>query len=327
MIAIISVVIMHCTGAVQRYYSNGIDTVFLITNIPNAVTRFSVPLFVMISGRLMINRGHDYKFLIRKTIHYMAVYLCWSTFYSILLVNRVDGLRFRLKAYLINTAADVFYGWFHFWFLFLICGLYLLLPVIEIIVNNLSGINRRYFIAICICFCFFGNTLIEVPFLNHIFSDHFSSFMTGFVSLYVFYFMLGYWLKDYSPSRHILYFGLCIGLFCNALAGNCSSIIAGERVVSYIDAQSPITLLVCICLFSLGNTIRISDGKARTIVVGLSKLSFGVYLSHALVIEFFKKCFLLYIVRLQLAFYVLLGLYPFVLWERGFFGKIGLHAG
>lgn len=190
-IAIVSVVIMHCTGAVQRYYSNGIDAVFLFTNIPNAITRFSVPLFVMISGRLMINRGYDYNYLLRKTAHYMLIFLFWSTLYSLILPDHMSETGNSLKAILVNTIADIFTGWFHFWYLFLICGLYLLIPIIESIVNHLSERNKRFFIAISVVFCFLGNTLMGLPFLKETFGDHLNGFLAGFTGIYVFYYLTG----------------------------------------------------------------------------------------------------------------------------------------
>ena len=192
LIAIVSVIVMHSTGAVQRFYSNGTDTVFFLTNIPNACTRFAVPLFVMISGRLMINRGHDYRFLIRKSIHYMAVFFSWSLLYSIVLIELPLAHTYSVKAFIINSLVDSLSGYFHFWFLFLICGLYLVLPVIEILINNLSKELWHYYAVINIVFCFCGKTLLNISLLKDVLGDHLDSFLVGFLNIY--YFLFYSWL-------------------------------------------------------------------------------------------------------------------------------------
>lgn len=291
LIAIVSVVVMHSTGAVQRFYSNGTDAVFFLTNIPNSCTRFAVPLFVMISGRLMINRGHDYQFLIRKSIHYMAIFFSWSLLYSIVLIELPLMYTYSVKAFIINTIVDTVSGYFHFWFLFLISGLYLIIPIIEILINNLSKELWRYYAALNIAFCFCGKTLLNTTFLKDVLGDHLDSFLVGFLNIYTFYFMIGYWLREYSPKRkNLLWYGLIGGMALNAVVGCFSSALAGDRVVSFIDAQAPSTLIVTICIFLLGMDIRIPENKRKTIKV-LSELSFGVYLCHMLIIELIKRLY------------------------------------
>ena len=291
-IAIIAVVVMHCTGAVQKYYSNGVDTTFLVTNIPNALSRFAVPLFVMISGRLMINGGHGYDYFIKKSVHYMGVFLFLNFLYSLFLIEIPSGAYGNIKALLVNTVTDSLVGWFHFWFLFLICGLYAINPIIEVFVNHLSESVKRYYIIISIVFCFFAKTLVEIPVIGSLFGEHLNGFLAGFLSIYSFYFILGYWLRDVrSVSSGKLIAGLISGLICNAVIASISSIAAGERVVSFIDARSPSTLLVCVCLYLLVCRIPYKEGPWRKKIEGLSELSFGVYLIHLLVLEFFKKCF------------------------------------
>ena len=291
LIAMISVIIMHCTGAIQRYYFKGIDLTFLLTNIPNAITRFAVPLFVMISGRLMINRGHDYKYLIRKIGHYMGVFFFWSLIYSLVLIELPSLKEISIKALIANTLIDTLSGWFHFWFLFLICGIYAILPIIEIIVNNIPAKILRYYVCLNIIIGFFGGIIMSFPSINNLLGDHFNSFLVGFLNIYTFYFMLGYWLKDAKfRNKHFLLGCLILGMILNGVIGNYSSWIAGDRVVYLIDAQSPCTLLVCVCLYLLVNqNIKVIDEKKRKIIIELSELSFGVYLCHMLIIESIKK--------------------------------------
>ncbi len=265
---------------------------FLILNIPNAITRFAVPLFVMISGCLMINRGHDYKYLIKKSAHYMAIFFIWSVIYSLVLIEKPFTGIHSLKSLLINTFFDSLSGWFHFWFLFLICGLYLVLPIIEIIANNLIGNLKRYYVILCIICCFVLNPLMGIPFLGEVFGDHLKSFLVGFLNQYTFYFLMGYWLKNtVFKNKSLLWTGVCTGLLLNAVIGNYSSWVFGDRVVSFVDAQSLVTLLVCSCLFLACKGIKEPEGKHKEVVILLSELSFGVYLCHMLIIETVKSIY------------------------------------
>ena len=57
-IAIFAVVLMHASSEIQLQYELDVRSVpFFVANIFDTVTRFAVPLFLMISGRLMINSG------------------------------------------------------------------------------------------------------------------------------------------------------------------------------------------------------------------------------------------------------------------------------
>ena len=222
----------------------------------------------------------------------MGIFFFWSLIYTVVLTELPYLKTQGVKPLLINTVIDSLSGWFHYWFLFLICGLYLVLPFIEIIVNHISGKLLRYYIILNIVFCFIGKTLMSLSFFNEIFGTHLDDFLVGFLNIYTFYFMLGYWLKDCSFKKDkLLWAGMCAGLLFNAIVGNITSFLSGDRMVSLIDAQSPSTLLVCVCLFMLSRKIEITDDRAKRIIALLSELSFGVYLIHMLIIEIMKKFF------------------------------------
>jgi surface polysaccharide O-acyltransferase-like enzyme len=141
----------------------------------DALSRWSVPIFVMLTGFFMINPQKDIsiKSLLSKNILRIFVALCfWSLFYA-----------FTLNKQMLPLGSQE--G--HFWYLGMVIGLYLSLPILRIIAQYRKVL--QYFIVVCfflMVYKFLG-LFIELPIYNldySIFAD------------YVGYCLLGYYLKD-----------------------------------------------------------------------------------------------------------------------------------
>ena len=289
-IAIVSVVLMHSSSVVQKYYGLELNAFpFQFTNIFNTITRFAVPLFIMISGCLMINRGTEYKKTLAKVRHYIVLYCIWSLIYSVILIELKYYKTYSLIGLIVNTISDTLIGHFHFWYLFLICGMYLILPFIEILANNMTEIDKKIFVILNVFLCFVLPTILLNEKINEILGQHMKHLNVGFLGGYVLYFMLGYWLKEYTvKNKKILYILMIVSVLYTVIVTNVPSAIMEREVTGLRENLTPNILILTISIFLIVKE-KIKDKCSniimQNIITKLSELSFGVYLVHMLVIE------------------------------------------
>ena len=132
LIATFGVVVLHvyCVGHNSLLLSQN----WYISVIGNALVRWTVPLFVMISGTLFLDPRKEisYSNLIKKYEKRLIVsFLFWSCLYSIIFVA------YKLFQ---REAVDVsqIHLHFHLWFLPMLMGVYLLIPILKSIFTNQS---------------------------------------------------------------------------------------------------------------------------------------------------------------------------------------------
>ena len=104
----------------------------------DATSRFAVPVFVMISGALMLRRELTFKKCLLKVGRLAIVWVFWCVFYSVMALILGKGPEAALQ--------DLAFGHFHMWFLPMIAALYLLTPALKWVTRD----QRRCVVAIII---------------------------------------------------------------------------------------------------------------------------------------------------------------------------------
>jgi surface polysaccharide O-acyltransferase-like enzyme len=251
------------------------------------ITRCGVPLFLMISGALFLGSESSIKRIYTHNILRIVIaFAFWSALYSV--------IRTVIFGYgTINMVMEFFFGHYHMWFMCLIVELYILTPILRKIVN--SWTIGKYFLIILLIYTSIVPMLTSlVPLVSSKLGDLLSRTLQGYIRnkfhMGVFYFVFGYYLSKCQLTvcrRRWIYamgiLGLLIsGFGSHALAGigvedlpllnnNCITIVAFTSAV-FVFARSH-------CSFNGMKKWGIS------LILKLSKYSFGAYLVHALVIE------------------------------------------
>ena len=128
-IAAAAVVCLHVSAGVVL---NPLDTLpqWWAGNIGDAASRWSVPLFVMVSGALLLNDNRSFtpmQFYTRRAARLLIPTIFWSALY---LAYRRFNSHTGLAEFLEDTAKGDPY--FHMWFLYMIAGLYAVTPLLRI---------------------------------------------------------------------------------------------------------------------------------------------------------------------------------------------------
>ena len=137
-IAAIAVVVIHC-AAILVLERDVNDTTWMVGNIIDSFMRWCVPVFVMISGALLIKEKvfKERAAFIKKRLSRVAIPLiAWPFIYAIfsafVLAIPFNGERLWFGI----VAGDPAPG--HLYFLFLIAGLYVATPLISLFVANVT---------------------------------------------------------------------------------------------------------------------------------------------------------------------------------------------
>ena len=143
-VATLAVVMLHTAKRV--WYNIPVSTSgWYVSNIYLSAVRWAVPVFVMISGALFLTREIDIKKLYRTNILRMVTaFIFWSLFYAWLWW--MEGLDAK-------EAVKLFIqGNFHLWFLPMIMGIYMALPILKKITESKN--LTRYFLLLSFIFAF-----------------------------------------------------------------------------------------------------------------------------------------------------------------------------
>lgn len=287
-IACFSVVMLHSSA--QYWYGLPLtDKNWLVINTYDALVRFGVPVFVMISGSLFLSPGKpvDLKRLYRHNILRLAIlYIVWSAIYGLydcLCSGQTSiGIQDVLK--------EIYSGRYHLWYLPMIIGLYMLLPLFKGWLKNASRRDVEYFLGLFLLFKIFRYTLLVLKPMD------FAAFLLNIFDVddilsYPGYFILGYYMTYYKIDRRWhkwIYAGGLLGAVANAGLSYYKSLRQGLPNGEVFDSFSLFTFLVVAALF-LFSIEKVSKWKfnnvQRRIISELSQCTLGIYLMHLLCME------------------------------------------
>lgn len=250
--------------------------------------KWSVPVFVMISGALFLGRDLDIRSILKKYLLRIAIaFAFWSAAYA-LFVRALYGITWD------EVLFRFFTGHYHMWFLFMIAGLYLLVPLLRPIVQNEKLL--RYFLLLAFIFTFL---LPQAAFFCSFALPQVSEVIRT-VAMYSYcFFPLGftvYFIGGYYLSRRDLSRREEIVLYCVGTASLLFSIAApvvlsraqGAPSDAFYNYNSLNVLFTSVPIFVFArqhlNFPKLGE-QALGVLGRLSKYSFGVYLVHPMVIE------------------------------------------
>lgn len=286
-IATIAVIIIHVSA--QNWYSTNISSfAWNIFNIFDSAVRWAVPIFVMISGALFLDNDidMDIKKLYKKNIlRLITSYIFWSSIYSI--DKALHGA--NSNAIIISFIE----GHFHMWFLHMIIGLYILIPILRKITFNKK--YTEYFLIIGIILIFIIPRLLNLLECTELLkSSEVSLFLKYILNLkigYVVYFVLGFYLSKYNIKPIFNRAGYILGIIAfivTTLLTIWHSNKQGIASTVFYDNFSINVMLMSISLFIFAKHILSKikwSKKSLNFISKFSKYSFGIYLVHVLVMD------------------------------------------
>ncbi len=282
-ISLFAVIVLHTASLLLMDYKKALLNDWLVADFYNALVRFAVPVFVMISGALMLHREYELgDFLKRRLSRVIWPFLIWSFIY-IGYSWYIEDIAFTEDAWanIRVILHQLKYGaYYHLWYVYMLIGLYLFIPIISKFVRNATEKELRYFLLV-----WFVVMLFSQPYLLRFQPMIDVHYFTGYLG----YLVLGHYLALIElPQKGIktpliLYFFVClagivIGTYLLTANGEALSTTMYEPLGPFIVLFSAgVFLLARVVVFKIPASLI----KIRNLA---GNLSLGIYLCHALIL-------------------------------------------
>ena len=288
-IAAFAVVWLHVSA--QHWYDTFPSYEWEIMNIYDSLVRWCVPVFVMISGALFLNpsRHLSIRKLYKKNIsRIICAFLFWSAIYSLFYIKADTNIN-GILGFLIE-------GPFHLWFLKMLMGLYIAVPILRVIVLNKQV--EVYFLCVALITAFLIPLFLGgIEHINEqlagLLQTNYETFGINIASGYAGYFVLGHFLTTYPINDKVKYVIYMIAFVCLLLVimvTHFYSTRIGQPYGGLYGYLNPFTLFEAMAIFIFVNEhCTRPTARQRHIVTNISNLSFGIYLIHILIMSLFRS--------------------------------------
>lgn len=281
-LATIFVVMIHAsTGFLYRINTEAFDWSY--ANWINAATRCSVPIFVIISGYLLLHKDENtwlfYKKRIPKLLYPFAF---WTLIYLVYYFYRYTNFESLSSEKIGSIILDkILHGAnAHLWYLYMIIGLYFAIPFLRKIM--LQSTNREIEIFLffwMLSMCFTSKPLYSVM----------PKFDMTFFSGYVGYLVLGYYLsiQDFKFKNRTWVFAITYILMVviGAIGTNILNQGANKLNTFFYNYVFVTTAIAAASLF-LWVKESVKQAKVPNWILIVDKYSFGIYLSHIIPLNY-----------------------------------------
>ena len=310
-IAMFTVVCCHCTDPFNFYPGTApnIGEIKLWGAIYGSVLRPCVPLFVMITGALLLPvRGDTSTFYKKRIPRVFYPFLIWSVLYNLFpWITGLLGLNPQIildffpyageevmqqsfsvsLKYILMIPFNFSILAVHMWYIYLLIGLYLYLPVFSAWVEKASERAKLMFLLA------WGGTLL-LPYFYQVVSYYLwgTCSWNSFGMLYAFagfngYLLLGHYLKNLEWS---LKKTLAIGIPMFAV-GYAVTFLGFRHITAlpeYTDEMLELFFTYCslnvvmmtIPVFMLAKKVKVNSERMKKALANLTVCGFGIYMIH-----------------------------------------------
>lgn len=189
-IAIVSVVLCHCTAHIANTTLDGLGAGFYLHYALRSITAVCVPLFFFANGYLLLSRPFNLKKHLLKTLRFVLIAVFWY----------VLTLAFLVLLHRGQPLSSLKYGVTHLWYLGALVCLYVFFPLLKVVYDYHRQVFL-YFTIICAVITF-GNTLL----------NNLLTFYSNFVSHQGIIYAETNFLNIFNPFRGV--YGYTFVYFC-----------------------------------------------------------------------------------------------------------------
>ena len=257
------------------------------------VGKCGVPLFLIISGYLNLPMKYeDKEFISKRFKRVFLPFLFWSILYVVLdliIHNRTFSVNiFSEDCFLIASSA-------HLWYIYAILALYLITPIISEYFQKCSKNMFQFYLSIWLMSALFT---YYYHWTGHAFFDHNFTYVTYYLGGYLGYYILGYYIKRFSPalifSQLNVRNSVIIGslFFLAIFFISIGYFILNMTTVEISKYVTIVPILFSVITFSILWKIKVKNIRVTKVIDSLSKYSFGIYLIHEIVIIYVFPLFI-----------------------------------
>ncbi|MCW4045357.1 MAG: acyltransferase family protein [Candidatus Bathyarchaeota archaeon] len=289
--AMVGVILFHAAGQwlITSQEFNQLNpleiTCWAVVDIYQAVGVISVPIFLMLTGALLLQpqkKDESLRVFFKKRwariglpfFFWAAVYFIWDFF-----VQKIPFSADVIFQGLLNGAYT------QFWYIYVLVGLYLLTPLLRALLANADRALMKYFVTLWVM----GVAIL--PFLGLLSPFRLNSNVFA-VGGYVGFFVLGTYLTTVKLRRSIIGFFLLLGVALTAFGTYVLAATGGwENMYFFQEYISPTVILAAVMMFLLLLTVKppaqqeINPSKGSTLIKVISANTLPIFFLHVIVLE------------------------------------------
>ncbi len=304
------VIVNHSHGLVLNKGSE--NALFYTITYP--LCKIAVPIFLMITGILVLDKEYDYKKVLKSIFKIFVPlviisFLVYAKNIGLKNINLLDFTKgFIKEPYVIA-----------FWYLYLLMGLYIVIPFIQKLIKNFDKKDYKYFLL----FFLFIPSIISL--LSAYFKFNLNEyFMLPFFGMAVSLLVAGNYLNKLENKKTFLIIAIIvfivsyIGMFLSMYL----PFINGGQISYKLDSWNslPVILMAMSFLYIAKYTIKKESPK---LIVTVSSTCFGIYLIHmifnhriydlAIFQEIFKFSRVLGVLTLEITIFIICFIIVYIL--------------
>ena len=227
-VALMMIVMVHVSAYMVIFFPNTSEPEWLVGNLFNGLVRAGVPMFVMLSGALLLkeDKAFDTKLFYKRNLLTMVfITVVWLVIYGLFysfILPALEGKPIEMMDFLLFLFTFKGANYSHLWYMFMVIGMYVMIPVLRLFVKRE---NKQYIMGIIVASLIFQYGTTTLDFFTRNFYISFGDLLgkfymqpaTGFIGLL----LLGWYLGEYMPqkrTRIILYFAGLAMLIASTLS-------------------------------------------------------------------------------------------------------------
>ena len=283
--AAFAVVVLHVSAIVVLNRDFG-TSAWWAGNIFEVLVRWSVPVFVMISGALLLAPGkaesiavfykHRIARILIPLLFWSLFYLAWAQYMGTM--NREPLSKIQLARLLVGGHPASL-----MWYIFMIAVLYLFIPFLRKIIRDSSRAELRVLLVIGFAFSILNSVSGESGIGS-------SKLFVNWFIVYIPYLLLGYLIS--TSKRQYSIVKLCVTLVGIAAFSAVGCAVVGKKFgptagMYFYNYLSLTVIMTSAILFILARRWESPIGGLKT-QQALASATLGIYLMHMVFIDLFR---------------------------------------
>lgn len=263
------------------------------SHVLNTIGHTGTMLFLFISGALLLSEDYDFKpkkFYTHNFLRLLTAYCAWVVIYHVAgLISRGQYSWIYIKDVIIGIIKGE--AGYHFWYVPMLLGIYLLLPMLRAICRADKRVVNYFVILFLVVQVGFTTVKVfEFPY-KHLVVSLMERIPFTLVNHYVGYFVMGYWLTEKLKKLEET-FARCMGSVL-LVAGIVGSLV-GDMLLTKQNGYNSIffndLFSIAMCMSATGVFVLVhsfdvrSTKKMEGLLVQISQLTFGVYMLHPMML-------------------------------------------
>lgn len=262
-------------------------------SVIDSAFRASVPLFVMASSYLLLPlKSNTEDFFKRRFSRVVIPFAIWSVLYAVLPYLWGEITAEGVQTNLIHLLTNFNGASGHLWFIYMLIGLYLFMPILSPWLKEVSKRGEQYFLGIWFITTFMHYAKL---FVNDVYGEcYWNEFHTfWYFSGFIGYLVLAHYIRTYIDwsLKKCLIVGsslFIIGYLFTAIVYYNNTFTAKELIELELSWRfcSFNVVFMTFGLFIIFRKISYQGKWIYPIVKEISRLSYGIYLMHIFLLGF-----------------------------------------